>query len=276
MKIIKINESQKKRLFEAYQEGFSFDTLSVLSNNGFSDWNNWEEQYEYCRKWLGEPDSSGSSRCVFTLSDNIILKLAVGERREAGIAQNQQEYEMYNTWQSPLLVKIYGADDNFTYLVSENVIPARDIDFEKILGIPFYGTSHQKSMKLPAIIGSEKQDYNGKKKSDYTVGFDKYFDGEKGWHESYYYNDEMTSLYDVLCYIESNYVLDEGYYNKNYEEIINGSEWLSKFRDFVMFTGMSDFCQIGNFGMVNRDGKPTIVVLDSGLNLEVWEKHYSK
>ena len=37
MKLIKINESQQKRLFEAYQEGFSFDHLSILGNDAFSD-----------------------------------------------------------------------------------------------------------------------------------------------------------------------------------------------------------------------------------------------
>ena len=130
-------------------------------------------------------------------------------------------------------------------------------------------------MKLPAIVGSEVQNYNGKKNSDYTIGYDKYFDGDKGWHETYYHNDRMTSLYEVLCYIEANYVLDEGYYDKDFEEIIDNSEWLTNFRDFIEETRMSDFCQIQNFGMVNRDGKPTLVILDSGLNLDVWEEHYS-
>jgi hypothetical protein len=269
MKVIKINESQKKRLFEAYREGFSLKELSALGNNG------WGAQYDYCIKWLGEPDNRGSSRCVFTLSDNIILKLAVGDKYKAGIAQNKQEYEMYETWDSPLLVRIYNADKNYTFLVSENVIPAKDIDFEKILGIPFYGTSHQKSLKMPAIVGSETQNYNGKRKSDYTVGYDKYFDGDKKWHETYYYGNRMESLYKVLCYIEANYVLDEGYYDKVYEDIINNSEWLSKFRDFVMYTEISDFCQIENFGIVNRDGNPTLVILDSGLNLNIWDKYYA-
>lgn len=267
MKIIKINESQKRRLFEAYQEGFSFDALTKLGDD-------WEAQYAYCVKWLGEPDGKGSSRCVFTLNDSMILKLAIGWRREAGVAQNRQECELFDTYQSPLLVKIYSADENYTYLVSENVVPAKDIDFEKILGIPFWGSSHQMSMALPAKIGSDVEDYNGIEHSDLTVGYDKYFDGEKGWHETYYYGDRMTNLYEILCYIEANYVLDEGYYDRDFEEIIDNSEWLSKFRDFVLFTGMSDFCQIQNFGMVNRDGKPTLVILDSGLNLDIWDKHY--
>lgn len=272
MKIVKINDSQKRRLFEAYQEGFSFDVLSALANNAFSDWNDWEKQYNYCVKWLGEPDGKGSSRCVFTLSDNMVLKLAIGDRREAGIAQNKQEYEMFHYYDSPLLVKIYGADENFTYLISENVVPAKDIDFEKILGIPFWGVSHQKSEKLPARVGS--QEYNGMDKSDYAVGYDNYFDTEKKWHETYYHGDRAVSLYDVLCYVESNYVLDEPYNDGDIEEIINNSEWLSEFTDFIEKTRMSDFCQIQNFGMVNRNGKPTLVILDSGLNLDIWDEHY--
>jgi len=70
-------------------------------------------------------------------------------------------------------------------------------------------------------------------------------------------------------------VTDEGYYDEVYEDIINSSEWLSQFRDFVMYTGMSDLCQVGNFGMVNRNGKPTLVILDSGLNLDIWDKYYA-
>lgn len=263
MKIIKINESQKNRLFEAYREGFSFDTLSVLGGDAFSDWRDWEKQYEYCVKWLGEPDGFGSSRCVFTLSDNVILKLAMGGYRNAGVEQNRLEYEMYNRYKSPLLARVYDADENFTYIVCENVVPAEDIDFEKILGIPIGNVWHQNSSKYKEPYG----------KGDTTVGFNKYFHDIKKPYQEY----EGITLYDVFCYLESNYVVndDDSSDSEEIEEVIDNSEWLSALRDLVEETRMSDFCNVENYGMVNRDGKPTLVILDAGMNLDLWEKHYA-
>lgn len=37
---------------------------------------------------------------------------------------------------------------------------------------------------------------------------------------------------------------------------------------------MCDLDVINNFGIVNRDGKPFIVVIDSGFNQEIFNKYY--
>ena len=84
------------------------------------------------------------------------------------------------------------------------------------------------------------------------------------------------SLSDIFMWIEANYVLDEPYNDRAIQKAINKSQWLKEFVKLVQETKMSDFCEIENFGIVNRDGKPMIVVLDSGLNLDVWEKHYKE
>lgn len=271
MKIIKINESQKKRLFEAYREGFSFETLSILGGDAFSDWRNWDEQYNYCVKWLGEPNGCGSSRCVFTLSDNIILKLAVSD---AGIEQNKLEYKTYNRYKSPLLARVYDADENFTYLVCENAVPAEDIDFEKIIGIPMGSYWQQNSRQVKKY---------GSKGGDCDIGFNKYFDNLRDYIEEY----KGVTLYDVLSYLEEKYAINDEEDNdeeenyeeefsdaKEIEEVIDNSEWLSMLRDFIKETKISDLCNSVNYGMVNRNGKPTLVILDYGLNNDIWEKYY--
>lgn len=245
MKIVKINESQRERLFEAYSEGFSFKTLSSLSENQC-------KQYEYCLKTLGRPIGYGSSRTVFTLSDNIVLKLAAS-RREAGIEQNKLEYQIYDTFKSPLLARVFDKDEHFTYIICEHVITAEAVDFEKILGLPFYDQYEQNTNF-----------------SRNVVGYDKYFKNLKKWHEK---ND--ISLYSILSYIESNYVLDEPYTERIYDDIINNSKWLKELTDFVAASGISDFCSIENFGLVNRNGQPSLVLLDAGMNLDLWERHYS-
>ena len=247
MKIVKINESQKKRLFEAYREGFSFDELSVLGNDAFSD----EEysgklQFDYCRKWLGEPVAQGTSRCVFMLSDNLVLKLANG-KYEAGKAQNRLECQLYEDIQSPLLVRIFGNDENFSYVICENVVPAQDIDFEKIIDIPFYYRYYNQ-------MGSE---------------YINYFENPKGS-----YNEVPYDVYDIVCYLETNYTIGEGYYHKEIEEYIRKNPWLKELKTFIMNTQIGDLTKPDNYGIVNRDGKPMIVILDAGMNLENWETYY--
>ena len=89
MKIININESQKKRLFEAYDGKFSFaelDKQGDLCNMDF-----------YCYKHLGNSFAEGSSRVVYMLSDNFVLKLAYNK---AGIEQNKLEFERYEKTKS--------------------------------------------------------------------------------------------------------------------------------------------------------------------------------
>ncbi len=263
MKFIKINESQKKRLFEGYQNGFSFDELTMIADSAFGGENNSVPQMRYCTKWLGYPSFMGSSRAVYSLDDNMVLKLAYGNRYSAGIDQNRTEFELYEKANSPLLPRIFYHDKNFTYLVSEQVLPATEEDFEKLIGIPFWRVYRQNS--------EQHTDYASPNKGDEKIGYNKYFGNIRKPNERSY-----MRLYDIFLYVESNYVLDTPYYDRMIENAINSSSWLKEFVKLVKTTRMSDFCQVQNFGMVNRDGKPMIVVLDSGLNMEVWEKHYKR
>ena len=264
MKFIKINEAQKNRIFEAYQNGFSFEELSILGNDAFSNWEDWKKQYDYCAKWLGEPFSEGSSRCVFTLNDSLILKLAYGARYNAGIEQNRLEYEMYQKIDSPLLAKVMYCDDNFTFLICENAVPAEPVDFEKILGIPFYSSYHQRTKPVKSPYS-----YNGGHRS---VGYDKYFGSNlKNFGEEY----NGHCIYNIMAYIEANYVLHQDYFNLEIEKTILHNKWLKEFRELIKETEIGDFCKYNNFGVVNRNGTPTLVILDAGMTMDVWKKHYS-
>jgi hypothetical protein len=107
MKFIKINESQKNRLFEAYNEGFSLKNLSMIADTAFAmEQNDSDGQMRYCTHWLGYPDNLGSSRAVYTLSDSLVLKLAYGSKYQAGIEQNRVEFEVYQKLDTPLLPRI--------------------------------------------------------------------------------------------------------------------------------------------------------------------------
>jgi len=265
MKFIKINESQKNRLFEAYNEGFSLKNLSMIADTAFAmEQNDSDGQMRYCTHWLGYPDNLGSSRAVYTLSDSLVLKLAYGSKYQAGIEQNRVEFQVYQQLDTPLLPRILYHDKNFTYLVCENVVPARPEDFEQYLGIPFYGFYTQNSRQYADIASPNK--------GDMEIGYNKYFPNIKKPFERA--DDSEFTVMNIIFYLESTYSLDEGGYNRNIENIVNNNPWLKSLKELMLKTSMTDLSQIANFGIVNRDGKPTIVVLDSGFNNNVFMNYY--
>ena len=258
MKRIIINESQNKRILEAYQPKFSFKELEKLyETRGYAS------QYIYCKKMLGNSVGCGSSRVIFTLSDNMVLKLAGADLPEAGIDQNINEYRMYKKCNSPLLPRIYYHDKHFSFLVCESVIPAQTEDFEKILGIPWYHYYSQNTEKKLKNMTHPEQ-------GDKEVGYNKYFNNiKKPWEQS------EQCIGDILLYIEDVYTLQEGDIDPSMEKIIKGIPWLQSMEVLAQKYGLQDFNSIENFGIVNRDGNPTIVVLDSGLDDEVYDNYYA-
>ena len=265
---VKLKEEQLLPIREAYQNSFSFEELSSIGGSGEIEYDNFL-RYEYCVKHLGNPVGEGSSRVVFTLTDGYVLKLAIRNNNTdcnigegIGEEQNRQEYELYKENDSPILPKILYCDKHYYFLVCESVLPAKKEDFEKILGIPFTIFYGQNSKKVT--------DPNSPNQGDETIGFNKYFDGSK---ENVKYAEGPTIM-DILEYFESNYVDEAEYYDEDYEEVIKSCEWLQELEEFIMNTGITDFTSLGNFGVVNRDGKEQIVILDTGLNLETWGNYY--
>ena len=64
------------------------------------------------------------------------------------------------------------------------------------------------------------------------------------------------------------------YYNREIESYIMKNPWLKNLKKLIMDTQIGDLTKPENYGMVNRDGNPMIVVLDAGMNLENWETYY--
>jgi hypothetical protein len=248
MRTIKINESQRRRLFEAYSEGFSFEELTMIGNGQFAGEDNTEEQFEYCCKYLGEPLDSGSSRVVFQLNDHFVLKLAIGFE---GFMQNEREYKVTIAANSELLAKVVYCSEDYSFLVSEYVIPARSEDLEYILGIPYSDVYYQRTKK--------KEEPLSKNNGDKEIGFDKYFKDIKRYRQK-----SDVSFLDILAYI-SGKRYDQSLSEK-YDKIINNTPWLKKFSSLVKQYKLEDDLYLSNFGIVNRGGKPMIVILDSGVN----------
>ena len=109
-------------------EGFRVD---VLTNS-----ETFEERIAYCVKMLGNPIGTGSSRMVFQLDDNSVLKLA---RNDKGIGQNKEEIALGSNTEFSCFPKILNGTDvnNGLWVISEYVLPATKYDFPNVMRIPF-------------------------------------------------------------------------------------------------------------------------------------------
>lgn len=122
-----------RKINEAKHRDFDFNDLTELDGT--------IEKFKYCEKYLGEPIGSGSSRIVFQMTDEYVLKLAGNDK---GIAQNRQEVSQSQSSAVPKTLIPYIDYENsdmegFSYIVSEYVLPATPKDFQVILGVTFSG-----------------------------------------------------------------------------------------------------------------------------------------
>ena len=110
---------------DAQDDEFSLDVLSGI--------NSFRGRYNYCKLHIGNSIGKGSSRVVFQLSDQKVLKLAINQK---GIAQNGQEGQKdYYLEQMGIVPEIYDSDDEGKWIVTEYVLPATAKDFKECLGI---------------------------------------------------------------------------------------------------------------------------------------------
>lgn len=110
---------------EAMMDGFSFETLTSLSS--------YKKRIDYCKQMLGQPIGNGSSRIVFQISDERVLKVA---KNQKGIAQNEAEGE-WGKQNYDVFPTLYNVDDNYIFLETEYVLPCQKKDFPQVLGISF-------------------------------------------------------------------------------------------------------------------------------------------
>ena len=123
---IYITESQYRQLInEAQDNTFSLEELSSIKS--------FRGRYQYCVQHIGNHVGKGSSRAVFQLNDEKVLKLAINEK---GIAQNNQEGQKdYYLECLDIVPQLYETDDNYKWIISEYVLPAKSQDFKKCFGI---------------------------------------------------------------------------------------------------------------------------------------------
>lgn len=137
---------------------FSLEKLSSIDNLSVAD--------AYANMFL-EFLGAGSSRIVYALSPNQVLKIA---RNEAGIDQNAAEMDVYTNPQSkPLAAKVHDYDTDFKWIIADAVRPLRS-------GKEWY---------IRKGVGSKEealknfQDYSGMEWQDFNKQLNLYFRNKK-------------------------------------------------------------------------------------------------
>ena len=221
-----VTESQYKRLFEGAMETFSLQRLSSITN--------FKDRLTYCKQELGPSIGGGSSRVVFQIDDEKVLKLA---KNRKGLAQNEAEGRPdYVKDEYSMFPEKFEHDENYTWIISEYVLPAKEKDFQQVLGMT--------SDEFFNIIYNIWYAHNG-----YGTKFDY-------WH--YRKIEDMSKIWELT----ENY--DSIFYELN--------DFLGSY-DYIM---IGDLLRIANWGMTIRNGEPYMVVLDSGFTEDVYDSYYKR
>lgn len=239
MKRIIITEEQYKRNFINEADKGIFNPYELDRMQNYTD------RYEYCYEYLGEPIGEGSSRVVFQIDDERVIKLSNNEDLDdIGVEQNKLEWQIIQDKRDvDLFPKGFYASKKYTWIIVEYVIPIymngeNEDEQEKLFlqgcGVPF----NEYLSFINAISTLQKND----EEDDITYDDDYYS----------YYEDIVNKLAKKYPFLNriSSYM---NYYNVN-----NG-----------------DLSRIEHYGLVKRNGKIILVLLDFGLNNDIWEEFYS-
>lgn len=232
--IIKLTESQYNDIFDDplldERDEFSFETLKSM------DWNNCWELDAYCQRCGLSRIGSGAGRIVYAIDDNLVIKIANGSHE-----QNDAEVFAYRNMSPELrefVPAIFAYDKNRMrpmWIITERVLPASYADFQKLLGIDFGSYQSQQDIK----------DMNNDLKA-----YSKY-PSEKG--------NNLNLMMFLEDYGEGDISL--------YMNDLKHNKWLNTLLQMLNhgFVSYYELENIENWGLVHRNGKTSIVILDTGI-----------
>ena len=203
-------------LLEDYPNSFSIDEFKKL--------NSFASRIRYCEEHL-KRISSGSSRIVYKIDDEKVLKLA---KNKKGLAQNEVEAEYSQYYDiSDITARVFDIDANNLWVEMELARRLKTSDFIKITGF--------KWKDYVAALHNHGEDANGRGRS---------------------------------------YKIDV---NPDIVEAMWEDEFVYEMFDFLGTYGIpsGDLKRTSSYGVVKRDGKDTIVMIDYGLTSDVYKSYYS-
>ena len=179
--------------------------------------------------------ASGSARVVYKIDETKVLKLA---KNNKGIAQNETEYGLSNDYyRSSILAQTFDFDEESSYWIEmELARKVKPNDFKQVIGYP--------------------------------INFIKFFineiAGEYSNKGGYYERPPEYLFLMNLFYVED-------------MEDFKNWEWFNELADYLRNYRIpsGNITRISSWGLVNRNGKDNLVVIDFGLTDDVYNSYYN-
>ena len=230
----------KKRLHESLEMDLveslvGEDYPSSFNMEEFKNLNKFTERVRYCDQHL-KKISSGSSRVAYMIDNEKVLKLA---KNQKGLAQNDTEIR-------------WGGDYYF-----EDVLAHTLENSEKDLWVEMELARKANKAQFKAILGYTLED---------LAPFLKYIDFTQRKNDR-----QLSAMYSRML---NNPEGDGPSYNLDF---FSENEFASKLADFMIAADSpnGDLCRYSSYGVVNRDGKNQVVLIDFGLTGDVYDTYYS-
>ncbi len=219
----------------SYPKKFSFDVLNKLRK--FKDKKDYIASH---LKFIGE----GSSRIVYRVDKEKVIKLA---KNRLGQKQNKVEIEKCKNYPG-CFANVYEVDPKAYWMEAEIATPIKEKDFKNLYGVSFADIS---MFIITLVLKSAKNKMEkdaamsaGKKMLKFAaIDLYRKFNNAPATLSS----DLMILLEDLYWYLSSSG--------------INMNE-------------ASDYLTMDNWGMVERNGKKHAVIVDAGLNEEIYLNYY--
>ena len=223
----------------AYPSLFSFEDLKKCRS--------YAAKKRYLERHL-EKISQGSSRIVYKVDDEKVIKLA---KNAKGLAQNEEEASKGN-WDIDIFAEVFDCDPENYWIEMEIARKAKLSDFKRLYGIPF-SYIEDFMIYIYKQSGSDCHKYRFLSTSNHD--FQKFFEDFIEWED-----DNPTEYFKISDKL--------GYFLKGlYEYIANYSP---------SYADISDWRRLANWGLVSRNGEDEFVIVDFGINEDIYNSFYKK
>jgi hypothetical protein len=132
-----ITESIERDMFEGFDDTeLSEDYPVGFDLEQFKNIQSYAKKLRYAEQYLGKPIGRGSSRVVYRIDNEKVLKLA---KNKKGIAQNNAETKWHNeSYYEEILAQVIDFDnDDSLWVEMEMAYRVKESDFKRLWGINF-------------------------------------------------------------------------------------------------------------------------------------------
>ena len=183
-----LTEKQERNLIDRFVENYLIKeaAMDTFSLENLSKIRSFAGKLKYCKEQLGMPIGGGTSRIVFQIDDEKVLKLA---KNPKGLAQNEQEEREYCRMFDSVLARVYEHAEDYSWIVAEYVLPAQTSDFKHVTGMSFKEFCDALKMMYNNYCSPLTRRYD----------FNKPIEDEGAFWDKIYDHEWLTEINDFLC-----------------------------------------------------------------------------